>query len=276
MDLLDPWSAVNAKLPSIGETCTSTAHYKTYVNLTANASGNLCIYFDPDYINASAGTYSTLFYCNNSALDGVTPVSGAGLWTTSVAAPTPPATTVLKYRLVSAGMKIVPKMSNLNYVATALCCLDYGDIVPTGALSACTPTSAQAAYTTFLNALNQVGGVKYDLAATGQAIYFNWYPTDPYSEIFIDPADYVVDNQNHEIGGSPKFVCCLQDLYASSKVDVEIVWNIEYLPTPTAKPWLGITPGSSMTPSQLDQLRTMDLPKISLGRAGAINNPPGG
>jgi hypothetical protein len=255
----------------IGNAFSNTAKIRTYATLTTNASGFLVLYFDPAFINDVSTGKTALYYSNNVAIDGVTNVNN---FSTGIAAPIPPADTVLKYRLVSAGLKIVPKVSALNYVATALACLDYGDYTPSPALVASTtvPSSINR-YTTFSNVINGTGGAKYDLSNPGQAIYYNWYPSDPYSDIYLDVGDFVNDNAGHEIGGSPRFVFAVQDLPAAAKVDIEMVWNVEYLPNPIAKPWLGYTEMAGMTTSQLTKFRESAYDSISYSYDGIYRLP---
>jgi len=244
MNLLDPWGAVNAKLPQVGDSCSNTAKVKSFFNVTANATGKLLMYFDPDFCNSSSSTLTAFIYHNDNSL------SGGSVITTSTyssggtgSAPIPPSTTVLKTRLVCCGMKITPKVSNLNYVATALACTDYGDYslsaMSTTALAQ--PANVQA-YTLFSNVMNGNGAVKYNFSNPGQSVVFRWFPIDPISDIYKDAGNYMVDNASKDAGGSARFVVAFQDLPANAPVDVEIVWNIEYLSAPQAKAWLGYTP----------------------------------
>ena len=272
MNLLDPWNAVNAKLPQIGDSFSNTAKVKSYFNLTANAGGYLMLYFDPNYV-ASASSYTAFCYTNHSSLNGSTTLAGSywyGGPTNSV--PSPPSSTVLKTRLVSAGMKVVPKISNMNYVATALACLDYGDygLLPPG-ITLTTQNANVAQYTSFANIINGCGSQKYDLSNTGQSVYFNWYPVDPLSDIYIDVGNYMIDNATKDAGGSPRFVLGLQDLPANAPVDIEIVWNIEYLAAPTMKSWLGYSP-PGMSNSQFLQIKDAleKNEKIKLTSSGEI------
>jgi hypothetical protein len=241
-NLLNPWSAINAKLPQIGNQSSNTAKVKTYFTITSNATGFLVLYFNPRFVQQT-GTTNTAFLFNNAAtLDGVSLLSPT-TWTGGQAAPITPANTVLKWRLVSSGMKVVPKVSALNYVATAISCLDYADTTTVLAGSTLNPIpSTINQYLVYNNTINGNGALKFDLSNPGQAIYYNWFPSDPLSDIYIDAGELIADNFGHEAGGSPKFVLSLQDLPPSSKVDVEIVWNIEYLANPVAKPWLGYSP----------------------------------
>jgi hypothetical protein len=243
LNIMDPWSAVDAKLPQIGENYSNTAKVKSYFNLACNATGRLFLYADLNYVNSASGGNTAFTFNSDSSLNGSTVLTGAtytGGPTNSV--PTPPSTTVLKTRLVSAAMKVTPKASSQTYVGTLVSCVDYGDynLLAQGAVTA-TQVSNVTQYTAFANILNGNGGKKYDLFNPGQSVYFNWYPVDPLSDVFIDAGNYIVDNNAKDAGGSPRFVCALQDFPAGTPVDIEIVWNIEYLSSPVAKPWLGYT-----------------------------------
>lgn len=257
INILDPWSAVDAKLPQIGENYSNTAKVKTYFNLTMNASGKIMIYFDPNWIEAAAGTRTSFLFNNDVTMLGTAALNTAtysGGPTGSV--PVPPSTTVLKTRLVSAAMKVTPKVSNLNYVGTVLSCIDYGDydLRTAGSTGNAEFTNVQQ-YTNFTNIINGNGGKKYDLANPGQSIYFNWYPVDPLSDVFVTAGNFIADSGSDDAGGSPRFVVGLQDFPASSPVDIEIVWNIEYLSAPVAKPWLGYT--SAMSAKEFDKALTL-------------------
>jgi len=247
MNLLDPWNAQNAKLPQIGDSFSNTAKVHSFFSITANVSGKILIYFDPNFINAPTNTQTSFIYCNNPTLTGTVALVGAVFSAGGAqSAPTPPTTTVLKTRLVSAGMKVTPKVSNLNYVATALSCIDYGDYEdkPFNGTGLAETPDIQA-YTVFANVLNGNGATKFNLNNPGQSICYRWFPVDPLSDIYVETGNYIVDQNTKDAGGSSRFVCVITDLPASAPVDIEICWNIEYLSAPQAKPWLGYSPPST-------------------------------
>jgi len=241
--LIDPWSANGVKLPQIGENYSCTAKVVSYFSLPASTNGTFFMYFDPNFI-ASAGNYKTSFLYNNSAsLTGASAISSLYTAGTTATMATVPSSLVSKCRLVSAAMKVIPKISMLNLVGTALACVDYGDY------DLYTPSSQVASlslplwsFTSFSNIRSAAGGVKYDLTPTDQSVFFNWYPVDPLSDVFVDAGNYMVDNNSKDAGGSPRWVLGLQDLPSGAMIDFEIVWNIEYLPQPTLRPWLGSSP----------------------------------
>jgi len=255
--LLDPWSAFGVKLPRIGDNYSNTAKVVSYFSLTANATGYFFLYFDPNYITGATSPYTSFTYNNSTSLNSVTAVTGSSYSAGGLGSvPIPPTNTVLKTRLVSAGMKVVPKTSVLNFVATALACVDYGDydLHTVGA----TLFAAQAnvsQYTNFSYIRQTNGGTKYDLSPENNAVYYNWYPTDPLSDVFIDVGNYIVDNQAKDAGGSPRFILGLQDLPANCPIDIEIVWNIEYLANAQMKPWLG---HQSESPTNVQYLDARD------------------
>jgi hypothetical protein len=260
--LADPWNAVDVRLPSVGGSFTCTAKVKSYYSFLSNASGKVLFYVDPNFISkpADTGTAQTAaFYVNASALDGVTALVGSYYTPGPLnSVPTPPSTTqVTKCRLISAGMKVVAKISALNYVATAITCLDYGDYTLMTAGSGITTQSTSATkYTVFSNILNGVQGQKFDLGISSDAVFFRWLPVDPLSDIFVDAGGWITDSNGQDAGGSARFVIALQDLPASSTIDVEMVWNVEYLPAAIAKPWLsGAQPGSGIPSSEMNAVR---------------------
>jgi hypothetical protein len=269
MNLLDPWNATGAKLPQIGDIYSNVAKVRSYFNLTANANGYFLAVFDPSYIASAkaSGTLTAFNYCRNATLNGSTAITGTNLWNYGPvgSVPMPPLNTVLKARLVCAGMKVVPKISTLNYVATAITCIDYSDSQIGLATTAFTATDEHANYGVFANVMYGNGGKKFDLTPTtgNNAIYFNWYPTDPLAEVFIDQGEEIVDIDGHEAGGFQKFVIAFQDLPASATIDFEIVWNIEYLCNPIAKPWAGVlnNPVSRMDHEEvMNELQNMGVP----------------
>ncbi len=269
MNLLDPWNATGAKLPQIGDIYSNVAKVRTYFNLTANANGYFLAIFDPSYIASAkaSGVLTAFNYCRDASLNGSTAITGANLWNYGPigSVPLPPLNTVLKARLVCAGMKVVPKISTLNYVATAITCIDYSDSQIGLASSAFTATTEHAGYGVFANVMYGNGGRKFDLTPTtgNNSIYFNWYPTDPLAEVFIDQGEEIVDIDGHEAGGFQKFVIAFQDLPPNATIDFEIVWNIEYLCNPIAKPWAGVlnNPVSRMDHEDvMAELQSMGVP----------------
>lgn len=243
MNLLDPWNASEARLPRVFDTYTNTAKVHNAFNLQSNASGNLLIYFDADYVNANGNTNTTFFYNNDATLVGNAPLATSTYKSGAAASvPTPPATTVLKTRLVSAAIKATVKLSALNNVGTIYTCIDYGDyaVQAQSASGLAVSTNIQN-YANFANILSSNGGKKIDIIGDVASIYMNWYPVDPFAEVFIDPGSELLDSNSSEVGGDPRFVMGFESLNngASTKVEFEIVWNIEYLANPIAKPWLG-------------------------------------
>jgi hypothetical protein len=243
-DLLDPWNAQDARLPAAINIFSNCAKVKSDFQLTCNASGNLFIYFDPDYCASATSGLTAFFFCNQTGLNGQTVQTGAVYNTGGTASvPIPPATTVLKYRLVSAAIKVTSKTSALNVVGTVFACFDYGDYVPTATTTATTVSTTTQEYTNFSNILNGNGGKKFDIGIgkeLSSSIFLTWYPVDPSSAIFVDAGDFLIDSGSDEAGGDPKFVLGFQGFPASSTMDVQIIWNIEYLANPQAKAWIGM------------------------------------
>jgi hypothetical protein len=251
-DLLDPWNAQDARLPSTINIFSNCAKVKSDFQLVTNVSGALFAYFDPDFCASAVGTSQTSFlFFNQQYSSGSVAYTGNVVVTAATystgpggSVPVPPASTVFKTRLVSAAIKVTPKISALNTVGTIFACFDYGDYAPLNINQTNDSANAtQQEYTNFTNILNGNGGKKYDIGIGGDlatSVYMTWYPVDPLSAVFIDSGDYIVDNNLDEAGGDPKFVLGFQGFPASSNIDVQIVWNIEYLANPIAKPWLGM------------------------------------
>jgi hypothetical protein len=259
-NLINPWEAKEARLPRMIDIYSKCAKPKTTFKLTTNATGNMLIYFDPDFVS-DVTTLRTAFLYNNSVIiDGSTPATGANYSSGPISSvPIPPVGLVYKTRLVSAAIKATPKLSALNNVGTIIKCVDYGDYTPSAPLTIGTlvaSTSVQA-YSVFANALQGTGGCKYDLIGENVSVTSTWFPADPAQSIFIDSGGYLVDNNAREAGGSPKIVMCFEALNngAATTIEFEIVWNIEYLAQPASQPWLG---GGGQGPKALDAMLVHD------------------
>jgi hypothetical protein len=245
-DLLDPWNAQDARLPASCNQFSNCAQIKSDFTLNANVSGNLWMYFDPDFCANPTTVLTSFLYCNNAALSGNAPLTGAVYNTGPLSSvPVPPATTVLKTRLVSAAIKVTPKVAALTITGTIFACFDYGDYMPlTPNITGDSAYNAnQQSYTLFSNILDGNGGKKFDIGiGKGQSssVYMTWYPVDPISAVFVDAGDFVVDSGGDEAGGDPKFVLALSGFPSTAACDVQIIWNIEYLASTIAKPWLGV------------------------------------
>jgi hypothetical protein len=241
-NLMFPWTAKDARLPRMLDIFSNTAQPRSIFRLSTNALGNMMIYFDPNF--TGLGTYTGFSYCNDVTLDGQTLIT-TGLYKggPATSAPTPPANTALKCRLVSAAINASVKLSSLNNVGTIVTCHDYGDysLIPV-ASAGTNQLAAVQQYTVFSNAIQGNGAHKVDVRGDIVSTSMKWFPVDPLSAVFVDVGEDLIDNAGHEAGGSPRLVFCFESLNngATTVVEFEIVWNIEYLPTPAAKPWVGV------------------------------------
>jgi len=235
-NFFNPWTAVKAKYPSYGDTSSTTARPGSTFNLVTNASGNLVMVFDPTYVGA--GSFSAFAYNNRSGLDGSSIT--AATWTGGPvsSAPLPPISTFDKMRLVCAGIKATVNQSSLNIVGTAYTCVMYGDLTPVGVNVLNSSVPDGDTYQVFANILNGNRGMKFDIDNNHTNVLSVWLPTDPLSEVFLHPNDYINDQAGHPAGGFAKFVIAFQGLPANSPVNIDVVWNFENLATGNARAWL--------------------------------------
>jgi hypothetical protein len=199
-DLLDPWNAQDARLPATCNQFSNTAQIKSDFVLQTNTLGNLYMYFDPDFCSSPTTVQTSFLYNLAATLTGNTILTTATYNTgPNSSVPIPPALTVLKSRLVSAAIKVTPKVAAINITGTIFACFDYGDYIPQGTAIAATSASNanQESYTLFSNILDGNGGKKFDIGiGQGQSssVFMTWYPVDPISSVFVDAGDYVVDS----------------------------------------------------------------------------------
>lgn len=246
-NILDPWNAVDARWYRENGGETRTAKPKTTFKINTNAGGNLLIYFDPDYASTN-GANTNFAFCNDVTLTGSTQVV-LPLYSTGPVASVavPPATTVLRLRLVSAAIKATVKLSALNNVGTIFACDDYGDMaaLPVNILGTVNPTSigpTMSTYSVFQQVLQGNSGRKVDIIGQVAEIYWTWYPMDPTAEIYTEIEKDVGEfPATGSAGGSPKCVIAFEALNNgnTTSIEFEIVWNYEYLAYPQAAPWIG-------------------------------------
>lgn len=268
-NIMDPWGAKEARWYQDNAGVTRTAKPITTFKLTSNSLGNLLVMFDPDFCNTSAGGLTNFFYVNDSTLTGLTQLNTAIYQTPGAgSAPLPPANTVSRIRLVSAGIKATVKLSELNMVGTAFVCDDYGDLLGAATSSTTLPAADvgnMPLYTVFANVIQGNNGYKRDISSIDNCVYWTWYPMDPTAEVFNDPATDVAEigEGNSGVpsfssaGSSPKMVIAFESLSngAATVVEFEIVWNFEYVGNPIAVPWIG---GGGVGIPQLDHIQVMD------------------
>jgi len=273
-NLRDPWGAVDARWYRENAGATRTAKPITSFKLLTNPTGNFVLLFDPDFCSGT-GTQTTAFlYCNDVTLTGATQLSGAVFQSGPPASsPVPPASTVLRTRLVSAGIKATVKLSALNNVGTILTCDDYGDLIPsnTNLSIALGAVGNLGLYTQFQNVLQGNNGRKIDIIGEVAEVCWTWYPMDPTAEIFNDLGQDVGEtgSTSNSSGCSPKAVIAFEALNngAQTTIEFEIVWNFEYVSNPIATPWIG-SGGKGI--GQSEHIKVIDMlslePHISMTR----------
>lgn len=256
MNILDPWNAVNAKLPQIGESYSNSAKIHNYTTISTSGT-SIWMYVDVNYVTRMESPVTTFSYLK-TLTGSADPVASTYYYSGGISTvPAADPEIVDKYRVVSAAIRITPKLSLTNYTATAYSCVDYGDYpvnVPNtngridgqvggpNQMSAITDDFKR--YFIFSNILSGNGGTLTHLSNMSQSIEYRWFPVDPLSDVYINPGDIIGGIAGVDIGGSPRFVCAFTDLPANTPIDVEFIWNVEYLPTGKAKPWLGYSPSS--------------------------------
>lgn len=109
VSLIDPFRAIDAKVPQYIPINTSSIKVTTVLNLTTNALGNAAFVLIPNYMANTAET--GLGINNDISLDGIT-VSDFFVGVDN--GQQQPAAIYSQFRLVSAGVKMTPIVGNLN------------------------------------------------------------------------------------------------------------------------------------------------------------------
>jgi hypothetical protein len=220
------------KRPSYGTEETAMAHLRSFFTLQTNASGNLLVYFDPQYATAAQAN-TTFIYCNDVTMTNITTISGAVY--KSAGTPSTPASVanMERWRLNSGALQACVKVSALNIIGSVIVA---HTCVPVDVVAPSSPTVTFASLNQFTVAsglLQYAHAKEYNINNLESAYQSNWHPVDPSDSIFTNPGGYMVDNTTGDAGASPKILMYFYGLPATSNIEFRIVWNIEYVPVTT-------------------------------------------
>jgi hypothetical protein len=109
--LLHPQELITAKIPALIPQESTTFQAAGNLNITTNASGNVCFLINPFLLYSAAASYTGMSVCNDVTLTGL---AACNFFTGVQINTTPPANLYSRYRLVSAKIKMTYQASNLN------------------------------------------------------------------------------------------------------------------------------------------------------------------
>lgn len=257
-NLIDPWNARDAKLPNAYENYSRSSKIKTSFTLPistpmSGTNGCLLIVIDPDYLTPTTSTTTTYYYNNNQNLNGsaITPTS----WSTVPvgAQPQAPANSFTKARLVSAGLTVTVKQSELNLVGTVYACLAYENVTPALASGTLLGNATYDQYQNFQNIENGCGGIKRDIGKQGDSVCIIWKPVDPLSLTFLGLTGEINDTSGQEAGAFQKWVVGLSGFTPGTPVLVDVVLNWELMTQGQATAWYGGTSKDSVNLTEHQQ-----------------------
>jgi len=262
-DLLDPWNAKEARLPSPYEIYSKTAKVKSSFIVSTNALGCLLMAIDPDYLTA-AGVTTTYVYNTNALLNGttITPTTWTG--TALGAQPVPPTLIFSKYRLVSASVIATIKLPALTIVGNAFSCIAYDNVAPTGTGNTLVPQIGLDQYQNFQNIENGPGGCKIDITAAITKLSLNWLPVDPLSMVFLAPNGEIDDQNAVEAGAYQKLILGFSGLPATTNILFDVVLNWEMMNLGSSNAWLGGSSQNAPTLAQHEEV--LNFAKANVGR----------
>jgi len=263
-NLIDPWNARDAKLPNAYENYSRASKVKTSFTLSINtptsgSNGCLLIAIDPDYLTPTTSTTTTYYYNSNPALNGSTITPGTWNTVPVGAQPQAPANSFTKARLVSGGIVVTVKQSELNLVGTVYACLAYENITPATAGGASLGNATYDQYQNFQNIENGCGGIKRDIGKQGDSVCIIWKPVDPLSLTFLGLTGEIDDSSGQEAGAYQKWVVGLTGFVPGTPVLVDVVLNWELMTQGQATAWYGGTSKDSV--NMIEHQSALDLTK---------------
>jgi hypothetical protein len=236
-DLMSPFNAKDARLPSFYENYSSAVKIKSSFTLVTNAGGFLTITIDPDYLPST--TQSTYMYNNDVSLNGVTATTTTWKNLPLNCQPVAPTGTFSKYRLVSAGLKATVKLSSNNIVGTAYSCIAYENIAIGIANAASQNNPNYDQYNNYSTMENGNSGNKFDITGEHTSVSLIWLPVDNLSATFLAIGGEIDDQLGNEAGAYQKWVMGFSGLPATTNIMFDICLNWEVIPTGANQAWVG-------------------------------------
>jgi len=117
LSLAQPWKHRTARVPALISPPSATFSLRGILPLTTNASGNVAFVFNPLFLTQNTSPNSTVGINNNAGLSGS---GSSNFFLATAVGQTLPADFYVRYRLVSAGLRLYcyPSSNNDNGIAT--------------------------------------------------------------------------------------------------------------------------------------------------------------